>query len=253
MTSFLLVTLAGPMAAFGDLAGHERRGSADWAGRSALLGLAGAALGIDRADAAGQAALAAGFGTGLRQLTQGLPLRDFHTFQSVPSALAKAPRTRAAALEVAGRAAETSITIRDYRSDVVFVAAFWIKGPSPRWTLEALQQAFARPFYALWLGRKSCPLAAPLHPRIVTGVTLPDALRADPDGADGKLAELLGPLAKAGCDRIVCDLDETVLPDPLPDGTDMRERFDEPASRAAWTFRARRYVILPEPGKGAAA
>ena len=253
MTSFLLVTLAGPMAAFGDLAGHERRGSADWAGRSALLGLAGAALGVDRADRDGQAALAAGFGTAIRQLTPGVPLRDFHTFQSVPSSLAKAPRSRAAALEAAGRDAETSITIRDYRCDVVFVAAFWGREPAGRFTVKQLEAAFARPFYALWLGRKSCPLAAPLHPRVVEAGTLPDALRADPDQQDGKLETVLGPLETRGFERIVCDLDETVLSDDVLHHARIEERFDEPASRTAWTFRARPYAILADADKGAAA
>jgi len=180
-------------------------------------------------------------------------LRDFHTFQSVPSSLAKAPRSRAAALEAAGRDAETSITIREYRCDVVFVAAFWNRGSAPRWTLAQLEQAFARPFYALWLGRKSCPLAAPLHPRIVDGATLPGAMRADPDQQDGKLATLLGPLDQRGFERIVCDLDETVLSDDVLHHARIEERFDEPDSRTAWTFRARRYAILADADRGATA
>ena len=52
---WLIITLAAPFASFGEEAGNVRRGTADRPTRSALLGLAGAALGIDRVDAEGTA------------------------------------------------------------------------------------------------------------------------------------------------------------------------------------------------------
>ena len=55
MTEWLIIHLAAPFASFGEEAGNVRRGTADRPTRSALLGLAGAALGIDRADARGTA------------------------------------------------------------------------------------------------------------------------------------------------------------------------------------------------------
>lgn len=48
MQSYLVFTLAANMAAMAELAGHERRGSLAWPGRSALLGLLAAALGRRR-------------------------------------------------------------------------------------------------------------------------------------------------------------------------------------------------------------
>ena len=44
MNDYLVFTLASAFGAMGDLAGHERRGTLPWPGRSAILGLLGAAL-----------------------------------------------------------------------------------------------------------------------------------------------------------------------------------------------------------------
>ena len=58
MSGWLAIVLAAPLASFGEEPGNAYRGTADRPTRSALIGLAGAALGIDRADGAGQKALA---------------------------------------------------------------------------------------------------------------------------------------------------------------------------------------------------
>ena len=58
MTRFLTFALVAPMASFGGLAVGERRSGWDRPGRSAVLGLIGACLGVEREDDAGQAALA---------------------------------------------------------------------------------------------------------------------------------------------------------------------------------------------------
>jgi CRISPR system Cascade subunit CasD len=120
--NWLVVLIAAPLASFSEEPGNARRGSADRPTRSALLGLAGAALGVERADRAGQEALAASFLTATRTLATGAPQTDFHTFQSLPTS--KGPvATRAEAL--ARRAdLETSITRRDYRSDGQWQAAY---------------------------------------------------------------------------------------------------------------------------------
>ena len=46
MVEHLVFTLCATLAANGDLAGHERRGTLTWPGRSAILGLLAAARGI---------------------------------------------------------------------------------------------------------------------------------------------------------------------------------------------------------------
>jgi CRISPR system Cascade subunit CasD len=162
--NWLIILIAAPLASFGEEPGNASRGSSDRPTRSALLGLAGAALGIERADAAGQRALFSSLLTATRTLSPGAPLTDFHTFQSLPESAGRVA-TRADAL--ARRAElETSITRRNYRSDGCWQAAYVARDGAVV-SLQDLQQAFLRPRFALWAGRKSCPLAHPLAPTIV--------------------------------------------------------------------------------------
>ena len=163
MREHLVFLLSAPMASFGGYAGHERRGSGLVPMRSAVLGLVGAALGIDRADAEGQAALRA-YSVAVQSFQPSAPLRDYHTVQTVPTAKARRPPTRRHALARAGRDVNTVITIRDYRSDVLIGVALWGDG---RWTLDELAGHLRRPKFPLHLGRKSCPLASPLQPDAV--------------------------------------------------------------------------------------
>lgn len=198
MTEYLVFTLAAPMGAFGDLAGHERRGTALWPGRSAILGLAGAALGIRRDDATGQDGLNV-WNVAVANLHQGHPLRDFHTAQPVPTARAKRPNSRRDALAALKRSDNAVITTRDYLTDCLFSVALW--GGDVNSLLKALRE----PVFTPYLGRKPCPLSMPMAPRVVVTNTpvvalenaelppwLPEAvpqhIMSDPfDGADGRL------------------------------------------------------------------
>jgi CRISPR system Cascade subunit CasD len=169
MPDHLIFTLSATLASFGDVAGHERRGSWTWPGRSAILGLLAAALGIRRdGDFAALDALR----VAVAVFETGEPLRDYHTVQTVPSAAARRPQSRPEALRRAGQGANTTITLRDYRSGVLFGVAVTGDG------LPELAAALERPALQLYLGRKSCPLSAPLAPRIVAAGT-PEAALAD--------------------------------------------------------------------------
>ena len=101
MAEFVIFTLAAPMGAFADLAGHERRHSGTWPARSAVLGLVGAALGVRRDEAARQQSLSR-WRTAVSVLSRGVAFRDFHTVQTVPTARIKRPATRREALEAVG-------------------------------------------------------------------------------------------------------------------------------------------------------
>ena len=184
MREHLVLLLAAPLASFGGYAGHERRGSGPVPMRSAVLGLMGAALGIDRTDAERQAALRA-YSVAVQSFHRSTPLRDYHTVQTVPTAKVKRPATRRRALARAGRDANTVITIRDYRCDVLIGVAIWGDG---RWALGDLADRLKRPRFPLYLGRKSCPLANPLNPRVVmeegpvealARIEIPEWLRPD--------------------------------------------------------------------------
>jgi CRISPR system Cascade subunit CasD len=47
---------------------------------------------------------------------------------------------------------------------------------SPAYTARQLADALAKPVFTLYLGRKSCPLALPLQPKVVTRESLKEAL-----------------------------------------------------------------------------
>ena len=164
MREHLVFLLAAPMGSFGGYAGHERRGSGLVPLRSALLGLIGAALGIERADTQRQRDLRA-YSVAVQSFRRSAALRDYHTVQTVPTAKARQPMTRLKALGRAGGDVNTVITIRDYRSDVLIGAAVWGAGP---WTLSDLADHLRQPRFPLYVGRKSCPLASPLDPKIIS-------------------------------------------------------------------------------------
>lgn len=167
MTDYLVFTLSANLGAMGEFAAHERRGSLDWPGRSAIIGLLGAALGLRRTDDFAELEqlrmAVASFG-------QTQPLRDFHTAQTVPTAKVRHPQARPQALRDARRQApqgglHTILTLRDYRSDVLYGIALW--NPAQSDLLARLQQALLKPAFVLYLGRKCCPLSAPLAPQQV--------------------------------------------------------------------------------------
>lgn len=212
MAEHLVFTLAATIASFGDVAGHERRGSWGWPGRSALLGLMAAAQGIRRD---GDFSALEALGLSVAVFEGGQPLRDYHTVQTVPTTLARRPQSRPEALARAGKEANTTITLRDYRTGVLFGVA--ATGPG----LPALAEALRRPVFQLYLGRKSCPLSAPVAPRVV-----------EADTPEAALAQLqLPPWHKGAVARML-------FADTGPEGQ-TETRHDAPRDRLRWHFAAR--------------
>lgn len=212
MAEHLVFTLAATIASFGDVAGHERRGSWGWPGRSAILGLLAAAQGIRRD---GDFTALDALGLSVAVFAGGAPLRDYHTVQTIPTTLARRPQSRPEALARAGPQANTTITLRDYRTDVLFGVALTGTG------LEALRAALERPVFHLYLGRKSCPLSAPLAPRIVTA-----------DSAEAALAHLrLPPWHQGAVARLLQTEDGAA--------DQLQTRHDAPRDRLRWHFGAR--------------
>lgn len=239
MSGWLVIVLAAPLSSFGEDPGNARRGTADRPTRSALIGLAGAALGLDRADHAGQRALAGSFLTATRTLRPGSPLSDFHTFQSLPAGKGPAA-TRGMALARRGDL-ETSITRRDYRADGLWQAAYCTR-PEAAISLETLRDAFLRPRFALWVGRKSCPLAHPLAPRLVNSEDLEAAFVEHAQFVDAKNGR-----AVIGGARSIVAVDDRVA---TPTSTSNRparlhRRNDDPGDRLRWHFARRAVRVYP--------
>ena len=227
MAEYLVLALVAPMGSFGGLAGHERRGSnASWPGRSAILGLIGAAMGVRRDDAQGQARLR-GWRTAVSVLSESRPLQDFHTVQTVPSARIKCPATRRDALSALKPDDNPVITRRDYRTDCAFGVALW-GGEG----MDDVQAALNAPHFVPYMGRKSCPLAAPMAPEPVTA-----------DDVAQALAQVTLPPFLDGTRPLFIASD-----DPL-DGSLVETLWDDPLDRTAWHFGPRSvHVATPEGG-----
>ncbi|PXX96298.1 type I-E CRISPR-associated protein Cas5/CasD [Halomonas sp. LBP4] len=251
MTEYLVFRLYAPLASWGEAAVGESRPTATHPGRGAIIGLLGAALGIKREDEAGQQALCGSVHIAVKQLSPGTLLRDYHTAQ-VPGSQAKVSyRTRRDELNVPRKAINTILSSRDYRCDGLWTVTVWLSDDAVH-TLEELEAALKRPCYMLYLGRKSCPLAAPLAPRLVQAERLRDAL-------DTVFPVLVGKEEKA--EKAALRLTDDVmyawegradLLDGESRGVESSDVWDRPLNRRRWQFGPRaefRRFVRAEEGR----
>ncbi|TFV58351.1 type I-E CRISPR-associated protein Cas5/CasD [Geodermatophilus sp. DF01-2] len=152
--SVLLLTLAGPLQSWGSSSRFVRRGTESAPTKSGVLGLLAAAQGRRRTERLEDLA---GLRFGVRIDQPGRLVRDFQTARSLD-----------------GRQT-MPLSYRFYLADAVFLAA--VEGE--RMLLDVLAEALRRPVYPLYLGRRSCPPAGPLLPKVLDG-TVEEVLSAEP-------------------------------------------------------------------------
>lgn len=256
MADYLLLRLYGPLASWGEIAVGESRHSAVHPSRSALLGLLGAALGVQRGDDAGQQALVRGYRFGIKLECVGSPLRDYQTIQV--GVLPRKFLFRSRRQELAADKVETILSFREYRCDSLALVAVEALPDAPA-DLDVLATALRYPHFSLYLGRKSCPLALPLMPQRISASSLRELL----DGA--KLPSLLGLLDHRQPeqawpnrqDRQAFRLGpvryywEDGMEAGMAPSFDIWRR-DEPLSRSRWQYAARReWVAVSEKERSA--
>lgn len=246
MAEFLTAALIAPVAAFGSIAVGERRQTWDRPGRSAVLGLIGACLGLEREDDEAQLALAQDYGVALLCSAAGRLLADYHTAQVAPTRGKRRFATRADELRSPDLA--TILSRRDYRTGAWHLAAIWARTTTPRWSLSQIAEAMRNPGFVPYLGRKSCPLGLPLAPLLDDapdpGVALARRHQSGPETRFRHLAERSS-TAFIARDEWNGSFDPALVR--------RREyRRDQPRSRRQWQFDLRPEVIeaLPsiEPG-----
>ncbi|MEN8168285.1 MAG: type I-E CRISPR-associated protein Cas5/CasD [Pseudomonadota bacterium] len=181
MKDYLLFHLYGPMASWGDTAVGEFRPSHDHPTRSAVLGLVAAALGIRRHEEDRLQALEKSCLVAVRLDSPGEVLRDYHTTQVPPEQRKVRHYTRRDELNASKL--HTILSQRDYRTDAATTIALSPTDDSP-FQLQQMADALQRPALPLYLGRKSCPLALPLDPRIVPAGDLKAAFNDYPPVAE---------------------------------------------------------------------
>jgi len=174
---FVGFRLWGPMAAWGDIAVGERRGTWGRPSRSGVLGLVAAALGIARAEGPAHDRLEAGLGFAVCVDRPGRPLRDYHTAQSPSSRKNARWSTRRDELDP-DNDLNTILSERSYLVDLDAIILLWHRDDADVPALSEIAQQLAEPQFALFLGRKSCPLGLPLKPHLVHATTPVAALDA---------------------------------------------------------------------------
>ncbi|QCF27512.1 type I-E CRISPR-associated protein Cas5/CasD [Hydrocarboniclastica marina] len=228
---YLIFQLYGPLASWGTPAVGEARPTSDHPGRSALIGIVAAALGIRRDDAAAQQSLAEAVVFGVKQITPGSFIRDFHTVQVPKRNRNRQYLTRKEEMGFSSDRLNTIISRREYRCDGLWYVAVSLSSQSD-WSLEDIAEALRCPVFTPYLGRKSCPLAAPLAPRIVqnTGGLAEAFSEGFPDFFPGQARYL-------GTGEMVDYFWEGEAADVAVQDTRFPE--DDVVSRDRWQFRGR--------------
>jgi len=239
MRTYLTYGIYAPIGSMGAVAVASKRVGWDRPARSAMLGMIGAALGIERDDENAIQTLEQETGLAMLIVRPGTPFEDFHTTQ-VPSGKGNW-RTRAEELAAVKGKDNPIVSWREYRSDVALLATVWHRTDTPRFPLVRIAEALEHPHFVLYLGRKACPLGLPLAPRIVEAETPIAALMNRRDtGPERKFFKKERP-SRAPQPYIVLDVSDA------PEGEAARIEFrsDRLASRKRWQFLPRGEAIIP--------
>lgn len=142
----LLLRLVGPMQSWGTSSRFDERDTGKEPSKSGVIGMAAAALGIDRENWADLEPLTR-LSMGVRHDRPGAPRRDFQTAQHVISA-------------DRSKIHETAVTARHYLTDAAFLVG--LEGGDPA-LLGKIHAALADPAWPLFLGRKSYVPSEPVR------------------------------------------------------------------------------------------
>lgn len=238
MAEYLVFRLYAPLASWGEAAVGESRPTATYPGRSAIIGLLGAALGVRRDDDTGQRQLRDSIGIAIKQRSPGRLLRDYHTVQ-VPASQSKvAYRTRRDELNAPRKVINTILSSRDYRCDGLWTVAVWLT-PKAELTLASLEKALKAPYFPLYLGRKACPPAAPLAPRREESARLQEALDASFPPLWGKTSDEERKTLRLPDDELYTWEGDADALDGTDRGVESNETWDVPLNRRRWQFGPR--------------
>ena len=243
---YLLFRLYGPMASWGEIAVGENRHTAFRPSKSAILGLLGAALGIDRLDDEQQGQLATGYLMASKVVAGGQLLRDYHTTQAPDSVGKFQYRTRRDEIILGRKRLGTILSSREYRTDSLALVAITVN-ESANWSLRVLAEHLAKPRFHLYLGRKACPLAAPLNPKVISTQGFkaafeeyqPGDLLIDRKSWDGDSRWL----ASDAIQQYYWEglIEDFAAEDEVFDRRQVQQlsRYDQPLSRRRWQFQPR--------------
>lgn len=176
MNNYLVFSLYGPMAAWGDIAVGGMRPSHRHPTKSAIFGLLAAAQGIQRVEEERLQQLQKGLGFAVRLDVEGQLIIDYHTTQ-VPTKQALKNHPHATRRdELMAPKLTTILSDREYYCDALYTIVLWQR--NDKISLAELKDSLRQPSFTLYLGRKSCPLAMPIFSLLCEADAIEDALAA---------------------------------------------------------------------------
>lgn len=234
---YLVFRLYGAMASWGEAAVGGDRPSATHPGRSAVMGLLAAAVGIKRTEQAKLNALYQSVQFAVKEYSAGVLVRDYQTAQVPSTDKKRVHRHRKSELAAPGHKLNTVLSSRDYRADGVWLVAIWLTDTASV-SLPELAEALLKPRFSLYLGRKSCPLAAPLSPKVLDVDCLQQALDSDVlpllNSAEQDSSWLRYPRQSIYYWQGAADLIQAATA-----VLQSRQLWDEPGDRLKWQFSSR--------------
>lgn len=176
MKKFLILQLEGVTQSWGTETLEDFRPTSSYPTQSAILGLLGACLGIERKEIQQKTDLANSIDTAILAVQKKQKrfdrIEDFHTVLN--------------ATKVDGSVNKHAVlSTREYLCDSSFLVAIE-QTPSAVFSLEKIVAAVKRPYYTPFLGRRSCPPSKPIFKEVVESTDLESAL-ARSTSSDGVL------------------------------------------------------------------
>lgn len=164
MRKFLVLQLKGVMQAWGTHTYEDFRPSSIFPTRSAIIGLLGSCLGIERDDIDAREKLNSSIQIDICSLNSGKvqKIEDFHTILD--------------ARKVDGNPRKDAIiSKREYLCDAHFLLFVSLKYGA-RVSLLDIEMAVKKPIFTPFLGRKSCPITLPLFKQHIEASSLIEAI-----------------------------------------------------------------------------
>ncbi|MGB0732926.1 MAG: type I-E CRISPR-associated protein Cas5/CasD [Pontibacterium sp.] len=237
---YLVFRLYGPMVSWGDIAVGETRNTHHGPTKSAILGLVAGCLGIERGEEETHLAMASGYQLATA-VQAGSTLRDYHTVQAPDSVGKFTYRSRRDELTIGKDRLGTVLSSRTYRTDAHALVVLRCTDTAP-FTLAQLQSALQQPKFIPFLGRKSCPLAAPMAPSIISAESIQSALdKYDPIIGIKPYEPQSFDIYWEGEQHDFAPLDNLQM-----HRIAQIELYDQLKSRKRWQFEARRVWFYPQ-------
>jgi len=208
----VLLRLQGPMQAWGGAAPWSERTTERTPTKSGIIGLVGAALGVERGSAR-LSELARALTMAVRVDLPGGLLIDWHTSGAGTTGVPTAQRRRGRDEPImkitnTTKVPEPEISHRHYLTDAAFLVA--LTGAAP--LVEDIHAALRRPQWMLYLGRRTCLPSAPIAAGISDAPDPVGALQVAPVHPRCQLGERLRIVAECGADEGAMRMDVPIAP-----------------------------------------